>query len=1055
MGNVDWGVERAMSARAKGAQERKIAGITRGDFLTAMVIVGAALSCAGIGDHSRKGAAAMDESRWSDRDRFGGWTGKQFEATGFFRTEHDGERWWLVTPEGHPFISFGLNHFHAAFWNYPYNSEHWMEQFGAQKPMDEAWKRGFRDNALKLCQGLGINALGIHNDAVHLANEPQGAILPYIRRYEPVVLSHYRFPKAENYHDVFAPEFVTHCDEVAGKQVAPYKDDPMLIGFSMSDAPLLTDYAVKHRPPGATTWPRVLRNLDAHAPGKRAYVEMVRERHTEIAAFNAAYGTDFGSWDALAAAENWRLETDYSNRAELEDNAAFLRLCIDKCYTVSKAALRRYDPNHMFLGNKLGTGGDNFAAAIEVAAPHVDLINYGNYGRLATQERILDRWTDKVNKPFLNADGSFSLRSEMVPNPLSPPESITDDAAQYVAWTRELAAGLFARPDVVGWNMCGVMECWKTAPGREKRQHQGIMDPFGKIHPGMEAAIRDVSSRLYQIASSQDAAAGVIAATLQPKEQDPNVIGRKGYVHLERIDGIWWLVDGNGNRFVPTGMNHIGEMYRFAPYNREFWLKEFGEGIYKDGRIDWDGPEVKEWMARVAKDHRDFGFNTIAFHRSQFLPDECWEDLEIFYFGKPKLGEITAKYAARWWGGMPDVFSEEWQAEAEETVKEYCEKHKNNRYCLGHAFNDQPDYSINAIRKNQKGFFHHPWVIDIIKKPGLTPGKKVWLEILQRHYSTPGEAGDMYGVPLETWEDVGSVTEWPKPKDQMQGEADQTEMLKMCVEAWLKTHHDLLKKHDPNHLIYGDKIGMGVMGPGWGGGQPEWIWEIVKKYVDVVFIQSYDFFNQRHLDQLTMVHEKTGLPIINGDHSYGFKRPKMNAVKGVPVSSLEDVGIEYSKYLKGIMGLPYMLGWQTCGYMETWSGVTDPTGQEQGGFFDPYGEPLMEALVHAKAANEQAVEWHQRAGYPKQEQAQETGPSTVSELFAALKLTEEQQAAFQVLEEERKAAFAGFESLEGEELSEARRAFFTHREAKIRELFTEEQMALWTPFWARPRSAKP
>ncbi len=36
------------------------------------------------------------------RDKFGGWTGKKFKATGFFRLEKD-ERWWLVTPEGNAF----------------------------------------------------------------------------------------------------------------------------------------------------------------------------------------------------------------------------------------------------------------------------------------------------------------------------------------------------------------------------------------------------------------------------------------------------------------------------------------------------------------------------------------------------------------------------------------------------------------------------------------------------------------------------------------------------------------------------------------------------------------------------------------------------------------------------------------------------------------------------------------------------------------------------------------------------------------------------------------
>ncbi|MGB7157496.1 MAG: hypothetical protein WBD40_05485 [Tepidisphaeraceae bacterium] len=38
-----------------------------------------------------------------DLSRFGGWKGKTLKATGFFRTERVGDRWWMIDPEGHPF----------------------------------------------------------------------------------------------------------------------------------------------------------------------------------------------------------------------------------------------------------------------------------------------------------------------------------------------------------------------------------------------------------------------------------------------------------------------------------------------------------------------------------------------------------------------------------------------------------------------------------------------------------------------------------------------------------------------------------------------------------------------------------------------------------------------------------------------------------------------------------------------------------------------------------------------------------------------------------------
>ncbi|MBP5636407.1 MAG: hypothetical protein J6X25_02675, partial [Bacteroidales bacterium] len=36
-------------------------------------------------------------------DQYGGWKDVTYEATGFFRTQKVGDRWWMVDPEGHPY----------------------------------------------------------------------------------------------------------------------------------------------------------------------------------------------------------------------------------------------------------------------------------------------------------------------------------------------------------------------------------------------------------------------------------------------------------------------------------------------------------------------------------------------------------------------------------------------------------------------------------------------------------------------------------------------------------------------------------------------------------------------------------------------------------------------------------------------------------------------------------------------------------------------------------------------------------------------------------------
>lgn len=53
----------------------------------------------------------------------------RFESTGFFRLEK-ADRWWLVTPEGDAFLSFGVNHIQPDRTTAPYNKAFWAKEFG-------------------------------------------------------------------------------------------------------------------------------------------------------------------------------------------------------------------------------------------------------------------------------------------------------------------------------------------------------------------------------------------------------------------------------------------------------------------------------------------------------------------------------------------------------------------------------------------------------------------------------------------------------------------------------------------------------------------------------------------------------------------------------------------------------------------------------------------------------------------------------------------------------------------------------------------------------------
>lgn len=431
-----------------------------------------------------------------ERDSYGGLKEITLSKTGYFHTEHDGTRWWFVSPEGHAFLSFGVNHYHADWWIQDYNTASWVETFGAQKPGDEKWNEGFRKIASSDLERLGINTLGMHTDAPMLTDKPDGAVLPYLRSYKPIVLDHYRHPDEQKFVDVFAPEFEKLCDETARRVALPYVDDPMLLGYCMSDCPIFTDQDIQYMG-GSTSWSRILRNLGADSPGKQAYVECVKNRYADIGAFNDIYGSKFSSWTELSEELNWRPNIAPANASEQADNDAFMLACVDRYYSVAKSALESYDSNHLFLGDKLNGNTNNLEMVIEVAAKYVDVIVYQFYGSLSEQNALLDKVSPLVDLPFVNGDIGFTVAYEMMPAPHGPHAK---DQAERAEWLMESCFGCFERPDFIGWHMCGMIDTWKSMPGKEQAQHQGLMTVTGEFYPEMEEAVKRINAEMYQAA---------------------------------------------------------------------------------------------------------------------------------------------------------------------------------------------------------------------------------------------------------------------------------------------------------------------------------------------------------------------------------------------------------------------------------------------------------------------------------------------------------------------------------------------------------------------------
>lgn len=439
---------------------------------------------------------------------FYGWQEKRGSKTGFFHLEYIDNRWWLIDPEGNVFLSLGINHVKPELLARDYNRTHSEKKYGPlPKPFSvEAFKqtKGWQvwlNTLLDDFQAWGFNTLGGLSTADARPQE-----LPYTICLYFCTICHWTPVPQIQFPDVFSPEFENHCDELARRRCGPLVQDPQLVGYFFIDCPILTRESAGRKSGnlywdmvrGQTpTWPDSIKSLKGYHPGKRIYVDLMRECYSDISSFNRIYNTNCESFESLYQRDMSEVKPTETARAEGDDEL-LLGLILERYYQVTRDAVKRHDPYHLFLGDRYNGNIGIPQVAVAAMRPYVDVLSVQYYGFFNQQKEDLTRWHRGSGKPILLCDSSFSVPDENMPNPFGPHMESQKVRAQAY---EDYAQAVFSLPYVIGWHHCGYIDQWSVAQG--PRQHSGIKDVWESPHKPLVQAMKRVNANVYHIATRE------------------------------------------------------------------------------------------------------------------------------------------------------------------------------------------------------------------------------------------------------------------------------------------------------------------------------------------------------------------------------------------------------------------------------------------------------------------------------------------------------------------------------------------------------------------------
>ena len=389
--------------------------------------------------------------------RYGGDVSRTWKSTGFIRIQQEKGRWWVVDPEGHPMLTMALNSIRPA----PSQTSKQAFANAFSSPQDWLTK------TQQLLDENGFTGAGSWSDipAIQVYNRTAKRPITYATMFNFLTTFKQQRAKAHPNSEkipvpalVFDPAWAAFCDTHA-RQADAYRQDANVLGhFSDNEIAF-----------SATLLPQILALRDPAQPAYAAAVQWLKTQRAD--------------------------STNLTN--ELKD--AFVGYVAETYYKAVGPALKKRDPNHLYLGTRLHSAAKFNRHVFAAAEPYVDLVSINFYGRWYPSRAVTNQWATWTTKPFFITEFYTKSEDSGLSNVAGAGWLVHKEADRGIFY-QNFGLALLQAKNCVGWHWFRYQDNDPSEPGTDKPDmgsNKGIVNSTYQPYPVLLNAMKSLNQNSF------------------------------------------------------------------------------------------------------------------------------------------------------------------------------------------------------------------------------------------------------------------------------------------------------------------------------------------------------------------------------------------------------------------------------------------------------------------------------------------------------------------------------------------------------------------------------